>query len=133
MTHMAGMRICSARALPPAALATLLLCAAPAMAQDIEPHDAAPPPAPSTCTDVQVGSAQSYDCVNARLGAVARGQEKFSSDLNAPVTASDPSNRVGTFNEQATRERLGPNFGKSVQPYRPITTPPTAFPPPRAK
>lgn len=115
--------------------AAMPICALPAQAQqadDLTPSAPAPAPAgqalPGTnCTDVQVGSARSYDCVNAQLGAVARGQQKFSSDLNAPVTASSPSNTVGTFNEAATRERLGPNFGKSVQPYRPPAQPSSGF------
>ena len=76
------------------------------------------------CTDVQVGTAQSYECINAQLGKVAQGTQRFSSDLNAPISATSPSNQVGVFNESATRNRLGANFGKSVTPYRPAYTPP---------
>jgi hypothetical protein len=89
------------------------------------------PQAAVNCTDVQVGSAQSYDCINAKLGAVARDTQRFSSDANAPVTSSSPSNVVGTFNEGATRNRLGANFGKSAIPYRPNTANPPALPAPR--
>jgi hypothetical protein len=89
------------------------------------------PAAPINCTDVQVGSAQSYDCINAKLGAVARGTQRFSSDADAPVTSSSPSNVVGTFNEGATRNRLGANFGKSAIPYRPPAANPPALPAPR--
>ena len=107
-------------------LAAFQMAGSAAVAQT-QPHVAPPgAPPPDTCTDVQVGSAQSYDCINAQLGALARGNERFSSDLNAPVTASSPSNVVGTFNESATRSRLGPNFGKSATPYRPgVSLPPT--------
>ncbi len=54
---------------------------------------------------MQVGSAQSYDCINAQLGAVATGTPRPSS-LDAPVNATSPSNVVGTFTEAGTRETL---------------------------
>ena len=75
----------------------LCLLATPAAAQ--------PAAAPANCTEVEVGSAQSYDCLNAQLGAVARGTARPSS-LDAPVNASSPSNVVGTFNLAATKETL---------------------------
>jgi hypothetical protein len=105
--------------------------AVPALLILITTAASAAPPAPVNCTDVQVGSAQSYDCINAKLGAVARGTQRFSSDANAPVTSSSPSNVVGTFNEGATHNRLGANFGKSAIPYRPSPANPPALPPPR--
>jgi hypothetical protein len=114
-----------------ACVCVMLLAAGGAHAQQ---RERATPPggdAPANCTDVQVGSAQSYDCINAQLGAVARGTQRFSSDADAPITASSPSNQVGTFNESATRMRLGPNFGKSVQPYRPAYVPPPTIASPR--
>jgi hypothetical protein len=85
---------------------------------------------PTDCTDVQVGSVQSYDCINARLGAVAHATDRPSS-ADAPVNSSSPSNVVGSFNEGATRNRLGQNFGKSAVPYRPPAANPPALPPPR--
>ena len=92
----------------------LLIClmAAPALAEP--PAQAAP----VNCTDVQVGSAQGYDCLNAQLGAVARATQRPSSATDAPVSASSPSNVVGTFNEAATRETLA---------HRPAAV---AYPPP---
>ena len=84
-------------------------------------------PAPDTCTDVQVGSAQSYACINARLGAVAHSTDRPSSQ-DAPVNSASPSNAVGSFNEGATRNRLGTNFGKSATPYRPPVANPPALP-----
>jgi hypothetical protein len=106
-----------------------LLTANPAAAQTRnQPAPPGGPPA-ANCTDVQVGSAESYDCINAQLGNLARGTTRFSSDVDAPITAAAPSNQVGTFNEAATRGRLGPNFGKSATPYRPANNPPPAFPP----
>jgi hypothetical protein len=117
MTHMPAMRTLIATA-------ALLSLAAPALAQQ-------PAAGATNCTDVQVGSAQSYDCINAQLGAVARNTQRFSSDANAPVSASSPSNVVGTFNQSATANRLGRNFGKSVTPYRPAYTPPPSLGTPR--
>jgi hypothetical protein len=91
---------------------------------------AAAAPQATNCTDVQVGSAQSYDCINAQLGAAAAATPR-SSSADAPLTSSSPSNVVGTFNEGATRNRLGQNFGKSAIPYRPAPANPPALPPPR--
>jgi hypothetical protein len=89
---------------------------------------AAPPaPADTTCTDVTVGSAHGYDCINAQLAATARAASRQSSDLDAPVTATSPSNVVGTFNESGTRNRLGANFGKSAQPVMPVQNIPPPF------
>jgi hypothetical protein len=104
-------------------IAALLLLATPAAAQQPKPA--------TNCTDVQVGTAQSYDCINAQLGNLARNTQRFSADADAPVAASSPSNVVGTFNQSATANRLGRNFGKSVTPYRPAYTPPPAFGGPR--
>ena len=98
-------------------LATIL-AGAPARAQT----------APANCTDVQVGSAQSYACINAQLGATAQATKRASSATDAPVNSASPSNVVGTFNEGATRNRLGANFGKSAVPYRPPPANPPAFP-----
>jgi hypothetical protein len=83
-------------------LAISILCL-PALAHAAA---AAQPTAPVNCTDVQVGSAQGYDCLNAQLGAVARGTQRPSSATDAPVSASSPDNVVGTFNEAGTKETL---------------------------
>ncbi len=88
----------------------LLILAGPAIAQQ-QTHD--------TCVDVQVGSAQSYDCINQRLKAAAQAAPRTSSDTAAPYNATSPSNVTGQFNESATRNRLGANFGHSVTPQRP--------------
>ncbi len=98
----------------------ICLLSAPAWA---EPPAPPAPPKAVNCTDVQVGSAQGYDCLNAQLGAVARGAPRVSSDTNAPVNAFSPSNVVGTFNEAGTRETL------ARRPPPPAF--PTALPRPR--
>ena len=71
-----------------------------------------------SCVDVQVGSAQSYACLNEKLAAEARAAQK-SSAADAPYNATSPGNVTGQFNESATRNRLGDQFGKSVTPERP--------------
>jgi hypothetical protein len=101
----------------------LLLCclAVPAAAQTVK----------TNCTDVQVGTARSYECLNQQLGAVAHQAQRANGALDTPpYTATSPGNQTGQFNEAATRERLGTNFGKSVTPARqptvygnPVTTP----------
>jgi len=83
-----------------------------------------------SCVDVQVGSAQSYDCINQKLQATAREAHE-ATGAEAPYNAVSPSNVTGQFNESATRERLGTNFGKSVIPQRPVTTYTGAFGPPK--
>jgi hypothetical protein len=82
---------------------------------------AASPPdaAHQTCVDVSSGGAQSYACLNERLAAMAAQQHRASTATDAPVSATSPSNVTGVFNESATRNRLGPNFGHSVTPDRP--------------
>ena len=81
------------------------------------------------CTDVQVGSAQSYACINAQLGNVANAQPRPSSSTDAPISAASPGYATGTFNQAATANRLGQNFGKSVVPYRPTNNIPPPLPP----
>jgi hypothetical protein len=93
----------------------LWMCAGAAWAQ----------PSHDSCVDVQVGSAQSYACINQQLQGVAREAQKSSGA--APYTAQSPANQTGQFNEAATRERLGGNFGKSVTPVRPAGNYPGAF------
>jgi hypothetical protein len=105
---------------------TLVASVSAALPAHAQKAGAQKPAASDTCTDVQVGSAQSYACINAQLGATAQATTRASSDTDAPVNSASPSNVVGTFNEGATRNRLGQNFGKSAVPYRP----PAANPPP---
>jgi hypothetical protein len=84
-------------------------------------------PTQQSCVDVKVGTAQSYSCLNQRLGAVAR-QAHEGTQTDAPYSATSPSNVTGQFNEDATRERLGTSFGHSVTPQRPPVANPPALP-----
>jgi hypothetical protein len=81
------------------------------------------------CTDVQAGTAQGYSCLNQQLGAIATQTQRPSSATDVPYSATSPSNVTGQFNESATRNRLGANFGKSVTPQRPVVTYAPAFAP----
>ena len=83
-----------------------------------------------SCVDVKVGSAQSYDCLNQQLSTVAHNAQRPSSQ-DAPYSATSPGNVTGQFNESATRDRLGTNFGKSVTPERPAVTIPQPLGRPR--
>jgi hypothetical protein len=98
---------------------TVLAAASTVMAQ------AKAQPSQQTCVDVKVGTAQSYACLNQQLGAVANQAHRAEQD-NAPAAATSPGNVTGQFNQDATRERLGSNFGRSVTPQRPAA----ANPPP---
>lgn len=77
---------------------------------------AAPSPA---CVQVQVAGqgTSAYNCLNQQLQQEVEGATPTQSKL--PISASSPSNQVGTFNEQSMREQYGQNFGKSATPYRP--------------
>jgi hypothetical protein len=91
---------------------------------------AAAQPTRSSCVDVQVGSAQSYDCINQKLQAEARAAQR-SPGGDVPYSAQSPGNVTGQFNEDATRDRLGANFGKSATPARPPSSLPGAFAAPK--
>jgi hypothetical protein len=77
-----------------------------------------------TCVQVQIQGQKPnpYDCLNQQMQQQVQGTGSASPSL--PLTSSSPSNKTGTFNEQGLREQYGPNFGKSVIPYRP---PPPTF------
>jgi hypothetical protein len=106
------------------AVAACLLClaATTAFAQPAASPSAAP--SKDTCVNVQVGTAQSYDCLNQQFKRAAENAQRFSSDGNAPYSATtSPSNVTGQFNESATRNRLGSNFGRSVTPEQDVARP----------
>ena len=98
----------------------LLLAQRPSQAQSV--HDAAPSGTPSkrVCVDVEVDDERtlSYDCLTQRLAPAAQ-PEIAASQSAAQALANGPSNRVGTFNLSAERNRFGANWGKSPYPQRP--------------
>lgn len=80
------------------------------------------------CIDAEVDGqrALSYGCLSAQLAPKAIPGEA-ASQTAAEALANGPSNRVGTFNLSAERNRFGSNWGKSVTPQRP---PPSVAVPP---
>ena len=86
------------------------------------PALAQPRPAPdASCVDVRIGDARYYDCVNREMEQAVPNR-RFSTQ-DAPLGVQAPANVVGTFNQAATAEQLGSNFGKSVTPERPPQSP----------
>jgi hypothetical protein len=77
-----------------------------------------------TCVQIAVSGEKPspYNCLNQELQQQVEGTNPISPKL--PLSATSPSNQVGTFNEQSVSEQYGKNFGKSVIPYRP---PPPVF------
>ncbi|WP_345891944.1 hypothetical protein [Burkholderia sp. Ap-962] len=80
------------------------------------------------CVDVEVDGvrALSYDCLSRQLQSGAAPSAGASQPASED-RARQPSNRIGTFNLSAERNRFGANWGKSVTPQRPAL--PVAVPP----
>lgn len=80
------------------------------------------PPATSTqtCVDVTIGNDRTayINCLNQRLQEQVQ-QQHPAPTLTAPITAQSSSTQVGTFNENAAREKMGNAFGVSPIPQRP--------------
>jgi hypothetical protein len=74
---------------------------------------------------VEIGTERSYGCLNSQLARMvprARGAVP-----DADITATSPAPAVGTYNQAATRQRLGTSFGRSAIPQRPAA--PVFIPP----
>jgi len=108
-------------------LAAAALFAAGTTLAAAQPAPAPAKPGEATCTDVQVGSAASYDCLNAQLHALA-GAEPKPSSLDAPLSAASPGYQTGAANAAATANRLGSNYGKSATAARPSVSYPSGIP-----
>ncbi|PTB22840.1 hypothetical protein C9I57_01080 [Trinickia symbiotica] len=106
--------------------------AAAAHAEDNAKHADAPAQAGSAsrqvCIDAEVNGqrALSYDCLSAQLKP-KEAPRAGASETAAESAAKGPSNRVGTFNLSAERNRFGTNWGKSITPQRPAQ--PVVVPP----
>ncbi len=77
--------------------------------------DAAP------CVSVRAGniSAPSFDCINARLRAMAAAEQMRQQPVAPVVDPAASPDRVGDTTHAGAALRFGPNFGVSPQPYRP--------------
>jgi hypothetical protein len=77
------------------------------------------------------GAATTAGCAALRLGQAAKAaQDRAKDDPSLGVPgARSPDPALGVTTPGAVSQQFGPNFGKSVTPYRPPPPPP---PPPRA-
>lgn len=109
-----------------ACLATMLLVAGGAARA--QAPAAASAVGKTVCVDAEVDGARalSYDCLSQQLQPRAAAGNAASGAASEHL-AMQPSNRVGTFNLSAERNRFGSNWGKSATPQRPA--PPVAVPP----
>jgi hypothetical protein len=72
------------------------------------------------CIEVEIGGDNALSCLNQYL---KRETDKVNPSLNTPpLDARSPDTRVGNANEAAVRQQYGPNYGRSVYPYRPPAT-----------
>lgn len=77
------------------------------------------PPAAENCVEVEIGGERttSLACLNQEL---QRQVDRTNPARNVPpADAASPAVRVGGFSQTALRQQYGPNFGRSVIPYRP--------------
>src|SRR5262245_3291005 len=82
--------------------------------------DAAPSPPGRNCVDVQIGDDRTpyLNCLNDEMKKSVE-RERGTARPAAPLSATSPSNQIGTFNEAAARQRMGNAFGVSPVPQRP--------------
>jgi hypothetical protein len=125
--------------IPSALLVGVLACIQPVAAQSpthpvqstAEPRETIiggqPPPNSQQCVEVEIGGDRAFGCLNQQL---KRQAERVNPSLNLPpLDARSPDVRVGNVNEAAIRQQYGPNYGRSVVPFRPPA--PTFGLPPR--
>jgi hypothetical protein len=73
------------------------------------------------CIEVEIGGDQQFGCLNQQL---KREVDRVTGTPNIPpLDARSPDVRVGNVNEAAVRQQYGPNYGRSVVPFRPIPIP----------
>lgn len=78
--------------------------------------------AEETCVEVEIGGekAPNLSCLNQHL---QKQVENIHPTGNiAPLDASSSSVTLGGYNETALKQQYGPNYGKSVIPWRPTNT-----------
>lgn len=88
----------------------------------------------STCGGATSAQPIDYACLNSELKTAAAAAQPTPSAADAVTSQATTPSKVGTFSHTATAQRMGQNFGKSAQPYRPpapIYSNPAAGRPPR--
>ncbi|MEX1826954.1 hypothetical protein [Luteibacter sp. CQ10] len=105
----------------------LTLSGSPAAAQQVIELPGVHASAERGCVEPGDGSsagALSYACLNTMVATQASGAPVIP---GADVTKR-PTNSLGLYNASGLRNRMGPNLGISVQPYRPKPAYPSLLP-----
>lgn len=91
-----------------------MLVTAPGLAEE-QTKSPAPP-----CVEVQIGqdTVSRLHCLNNALQRSVEHQHNAPIP-QAPLDARSESNKVGTFNDAAARQKMGNAYGVSSQPQRP--------------
>lgn len=70
-----------------------------------------------SCVEVDIGGSKALDCINRKL---KKDAERVSPLPNIPpADARTQDIHLGIINSPAVQQQYGPNFGKSVVPFRP--------------
>lgn len=73
-----------------------------------------------SCVEVDIAGSKALDCINRKL---KKETERVNPLPNIPpADARSQDLHLGIVNTPAVQQQYGPNFGKSVVPYRPSTT-----------
>lgn len=73
-----------------------------------------------SCVEVDIGGSKALDCINRKL---KKETDRVRPLPNLPpVDARSQDIHLGIVNGPAVQQQYGPNFGKSVIPYRPSAT-----------
>ena len=94
-----------------------MMIVAPAVAEE-QTKNSSPP-----CVEVQIDqdTTSRLDCLNSALRHSVE-HERNTPLPQAPLDAKSASNKVGTFNDTAARQKMGNAYGVSSQPQRPKST-----------
>ena len=82
------------------------------------PSKRVPPKNTDFCgTAASGGSSQNLNCLNQQLKQ--KVDEANPPSIGAPLNAASPDTKIGIQNLPAVQQQFGPNYGRSVVPYRP--------------
>lgn len=78
--------------------------------------------ADETCVEVEIGGEKTPNikCLNQQMQKLV--DSVHPSANTPPFDASSSSTSLGGYNEAGLKQQYGPNYGKSVIPYRPTNT-----------
>lgn len=81
-----------------------------------------------SCVEVEIDGTKTFDCLNSKLKD--RVERTVPVPNLPPIGTQSQDIHLGIANTPAVRQQYGPNFGKSVVPYRP---PAPVYSPPLGK